>query len=186
MMDETIKDGGPEFVRSVEEISKDRDAIKTLIALRASQNKSQKDIAELMNCTQSKISKLERSVDSELTIGDLRAYLKAVGCAASLFVTKKNENVKAVIEIKSHFSGMRRALNRLLEMAQNDPEIASGIAKFSNDMTYNLFNLMASFVEGLPESARSETPTISIEAVEFELQAPVWEPVKNRLKGVLQ
>ena len=40
---------------------------------------SQLDVAKVLKCTQSRISKLEDSQDTYIRIGDLRAYAKAVG-----------------------------------------------------------------------------------------------------------
>lgn len=51
-----------------------------LIAVRDAKGLSQKDIAETVGCTQSRISKLENAKDVDVRLGDLRAYANAVGC----------------------------------------------------------------------------------------------------------
>jgi transcriptional regulator with XRE-family HTH domain len=56
-----------------------RTIVKELMVLRARRGLSQADVAEKMGCTQSRISKLESSEDSSLTLGDLARYASAVG-----------------------------------------------------------------------------------------------------------
>ena len=57
-----------------------RKLVKHLMAMRAVRELSQKDIANQLDCTQSRISKLEQSLDDEVRLGDFRAYAKAVEC----------------------------------------------------------------------------------------------------------
>lgn len=65
---------------------KSRQMIKHLIALRVSHDLSQKDIADRLGCSQSRISKLENGVDDGLRVGDVRDYLHAMGLDLSWLV----------------------------------------------------------------------------------------------------
>jgi predicted XRE-type DNA-binding protein len=56
-----------------------RQVIKFLICLRAAANKSQKEIAEAMRCSQSRISKMENGQDGDLRLEDFHAYVTALG-----------------------------------------------------------------------------------------------------------
>lgn len=64
--------------RDVEKRISSRQIIKQLLTMRASRDMSQKDIAEKLGCTQSRVSKLENGTDDELRLGDLTGYLKAL------------------------------------------------------------------------------------------------------------
>jgi DNA-binding Xre family transcriptional regulator len=63
--------------------------VRTLLALRAAKNLSQKDIADRMGCTRGRISKLESSIDDDLRLGDLEAYTKALGLNVTLVLDRK-------------------------------------------------------------------------------------------------
>ena len=78
------------FADEVERTIAARRLVKTLLVLRACKGLSQKDIADKLGSTQSRISKLEASTDDALRIGDLRAYADALGLKVKIDLVKKD------------------------------------------------------------------------------------------------
>ncbi len=83
---EMIADNAPseEFRQKFETQVAKRRVIKHLIALRTARGMSQKDVADQVGCSQSRISKLEHGMDDDLRLGDLRAYARALGYSIGL------------------------------------------------------------------------------------------------------
>jgi predicted XRE-type DNA-binding protein len=82
---ELIRDiSDSEFADAFEARLAERRIIKQLMVQRAAKGLSQKDLAERMHCTQSRISKLESSTDGELSIAEVRLYAAAVGLELSV------------------------------------------------------------------------------------------------------
>lgn len=84
-----LENEAPEFVSDLEERLKARQLVKMLVVLRARANLSQLELAKRIGCGQSRISKLENGVDSDVSFGDVWGYLQATGHAATLVVVPK-------------------------------------------------------------------------------------------------
>ena len=80
------------FSDKLEKRIADRKIVKQLVALRSAKSLSQAEIAKAMGCTQSRISKLESGVDSDLRLGDLENYLDALGLASRVLVARKGSS----------------------------------------------------------------------------------------------
>lgn len=117
----------------VEKRIAERRLIKRLMAIRVHKGLSQGDIAKAMDCTQSRISKLEASVDDDLRLGDLEGYIEALGLEIKVVVSKKT-GIRAADAIKYHCQCLGRELDKLLGLAHGDAEIAHAIGKFSNEL----------------------------------------------------
>jgi transcriptional regulator with XRE-family HTH domain len=63
-----------------------RELVRSLIVLRIGQGVTQVEIAGRMGCGQAKISKLERSQDADLGLGDVVAFAKALGKGVKLVI----------------------------------------------------------------------------------------------------
>lgn len=83
----------PSFADDFEKHLAQRRVVKKLMVLRAAQGLSQQDIAGMIGCTQSRISKLESATDSQIRLGDLEAYAAALGLEVKLVLTAKNSEV---------------------------------------------------------------------------------------------
>ncbi len=88
MVHEASGDEG--FAAAYERRLAERRIIKDLMIKRATSGLSQKDVARSFGCTQSKISKLESMTDSELTIGDLAKYSRALGLELRITLAPKD------------------------------------------------------------------------------------------------
>src|SRR5579875_602726 len=68
-----------------------RQLIKILTILRSRANLSQQELAEKLKCTQSKVSKLENSDDTDIRFGDLMDYVEAVDHEMRIFLVPKRQ-----------------------------------------------------------------------------------------------
>jgi predicted XRE-type DNA-binding protein len=93
MVHEASGDDG--FAAAYERRLAERRIIKDLMIKRATSGMSQKDIARSFGCTQSRISKLENMTDSELTIGDLAKYSRALGLELRIALAPKDSTSAA-------------------------------------------------------------------------------------------
>jgi len=138
---------------------------------------SQADLADAMGCGQSRISKLESGLDENLRVGDIEAYLDALGYEARLILAKKDRGLAE--EIKSNWRQLAEHLDQLRKIANGDPAIEKGIGDFSRDVTLNFFALIARFIEKLPDAAKKQAPVFKIMRIVDE-DEPASEPVPIR------
>ena len=87
MVRETSDDGA--FVEAFEQRLHGRRILKDLMIQRATLGLSQKDIADRLGCTQSRISKLESTTDPQLRLSDLVQYADAVGLRVKIVLESK-------------------------------------------------------------------------------------------------
>lgn len=156
-----------------ERISK-RQIIKQFMALRSVGGFSQADIARKMGCSQSRISKLESAIDDDWSLGDIEEYLDALGFEAKLVVTKQGATLAD--RIKSTWVQLCRLLDELRAVANGDPDIERGIGQFSNQIAFNFFGAIASFIAKLPDGARAHAPEMKIEFLESALPGETQPP----------
>jgi transcriptional regulator with XRE-family HTH domain len=76
----------PEFLKELEGRIAGRAVVKALAITRNKVGLTQQQLAEHMGCGQSKLSKMESGVDADLRLGDILAYLRAVGCSLKLSI----------------------------------------------------------------------------------------------------
>jgi len=129
-----------EFGEAVIKEIAERTIIDHLMAFRTRLHLSQKDIADKMKCTQSRISKLESGTDDNLRLGDLASYGKAMGF--NLEITFTPENWTITDEIKYHAISIKSLLDQLAEQAKKDHSIAKETAKFLVEARVNLARIV--------------------------------------------
>ena len=150
----------PELAAALKKRLADRQVIKHLLMLRAASGKSQEDIAKALNCSQSRVSKLENGVDADLGFGDLVRYVNALGCHAQIVIFKKG--TKLVDQVKFHFFQTKEIMERLVRLSKTDPEIAKGVAKFFGEAGFNFLKMICDKAQKLPEDAQEEPPVVMI------------------------
>ena len=124
--------------------------VSCLIEMRANAGLSQADIAEKMHCSQSRISKIEHGSDEEITIGEISAYAKAVGCWFEISFSNSNRNAAGLI--KYHIFRANELLNRIIKLAEDDKEMLAGANQFSMEMLLNFCRLLDEATQKLPDS----------------------------------
>jgi transcriptional regulator with XRE-family HTH domain len=125
-----------------------RRLVKHLFALRNAAGMSQKDIADRIGCSQSRISKLESGNDNDLRLADLAAYLRALGLDLCLVFGQKDSTL--VNKIKYHALAIKRLFAELVKLAQMDERIAEGVAGFHGEAFFNLIEILRDSAKKLP------------------------------------
>ena len=80
---------GENFAKSVEARSKDKSISNALVVMRHKAGLTQSEVAKKMNVSQSKIAKIERFINSDLRVGDIEAYVWAVGGSLNIAIQGK-------------------------------------------------------------------------------------------------
>jgi transcriptional regulator with XRE-family HTH domain len=148
----------PDDLAEFRRVAGDRALLDSLVAIRIKKGLSQKDIAQRMECTQSRISKLENGTDSNTTIGDFKAYAHAIGLDATLMLLRKHSKLADLV--KTHTLMIRHAFDRLLEIAADDESMKEGTKKLAIEVTIENFKTMLNALD------------IQIETGEEKLQLP--------------
>lgn len=137
-----------------------RKLVHFLFALRSSAGLSQKEIAERMGCSQSRISKLENGEDDDLRLGDLRAYVKALGSDVTFLFAKRGLGLAS--QVKYHALKMRDGLSRLVQIAREDDALVKGIAGFHAEAFVNIAKMIQETASKLPVCPENGEPYIKI------------------------
>jgi transcriptional regulator with XRE-family HTH domain len=148
-----------DFIRDFNKHINDRQIIKFLMAMRAASGKSQSDIAQTANCSQSRISKLEKSIDDDLRLGDLHCYANALKFNLELFFIPQTATIAD--KVKYHACFIRQLLKELTSLAITDEKIALGIAGFFGEALFNFIKILQESAKELPLSENNK-PYIQI------------------------
>ena len=135
--------GDPEVKERVEQEIGRNKLVSTLIRIRIDKNVTQKQIADVMQCDPSKISKLEAGNDMNLKWIDVIGYLTALGVNCNIHLEDKN--LSAADKIKHHVFMIHELLEQLAALAKevcDDTEIAQKIHQFYGEV---LLNFLARF-----------------------------------------
>jgi transcriptional regulator with XRE-family HTH domain len=145
-----------------------RNIINHLMAMRATQGLSQKDIAERMGCSQSRVSKLENGKDDDLRIGDFHCYAEALGFQLLVLLGKKGQPPIAE-RIRYHTSALQDLFVELEGLVRDDASMQRGMWKLVLDSLRSLALGLAGMVKGLTRKlphARQDKPA----PIRIELQ----------------
>ena len=163
-IEEIAKGAGasPEFVDSIKQEAAERALTNHLLALRGAKGISQEQIAKHFGCSQSKISKLENGLDTDLSMGDLLQYCDAIGLELSVGLSPKGNT--SIDRVRQHAFFIKDELSRLVSLAEGDETMASGLANTLGEVLFNLVKLVAVEADKLPNHPQSDEPRIKIEA----------------------
>jgi len=142
----TTQDG--ELRTAFEERIAHRSLVKQLLVLRAARGLSQENIAASLQCTQSRVSKIEGLDDDDMRIGDIRKYADAVGCEFVAGFTPRD--MKPVDKVKCHVFAIKKHMDDLAELAKADEKVAEGVAGFFSELFFNFARLFGDSVKRLP------------------------------------
>lgn len=173
---EMVRDLSPDaqFADSVEKRIAERNIINHLMARRSLLEMSQKDIADHMRCTQSRISKLENGKDDDLSIGDFHGYTDALGFEMVIMLAPKNRTVAD--DLRHHAGAMQKLIGRLCELAGNDQEIIKGALGLIAQTAAGFTSAIDSFLKKLPSQ-----PTLAPSPIHIEVQESGPPNAGNRL-----
>lgn len=154
----------PEFVTELEEQIDKRRLVRGLATLRNCKNVSQADIADVLGCGQSRISKLENGYDSDVRMSDIEAYAKVLGCDVQVVFGSRELSI--VDEVKIHAFRIKDCFGRLAELAKSDEDVARGVAEFHIEALFNLAEIVKRSSRRLPKRKR---PGLRLTVPENEL-----------------
>ena len=141
-----------ELVAEVAESIERRKTARRLSTLRVLKGISQAEVASELNCSQSRVSKLECSEDDKWSVEDMRSYAKAVGFNIHLGIIPVD--MKPTDEVKALTFAIRNRMESLAELAQRDEEIAGGVSNFFYELFLNFGRIFTTVSDSIP--ARSD------------------------------
>lgn len=133
-----------------------------LAELRQKAGITQAQMAEALGVSQSAISKLEGAKDETITLKEIREYSRVTQERIGLMFGKPLSPTEAV---QAHANALKFWLDNLAEMANQNPELQSGIKALLGDTFYSLFNIIALCNEKLPITADDCIEEIRMEVV---------------------
>jgi transcriptional regulator with XRE-family HTH domain len=135
-------------VRSaVSKLDKETMIVHNLIQMRHAAGLTQQELADKLGKTQSAISKLESSSDTEITLDELRAYCQATNEQIMLCIGKPMNHVESV---KWHAYGIKDHLSALAKMAQSDGDMEQAIQAFFGEAFFNILTILSKCQDEMP------------------------------------
>jgi transcriptional regulator with XRE-family HTH domain len=155
-------DDDPALAEEVEAELSARQVVRALFAMRSARGVSQADIASQLKCSQSRVSKIENGVDAELSLGELEAYSRALGC--DLVLTFQKRHSTAVDRVRQHAFAIKRELDELAKLAGDDSALRQGVASFFGEAFFNIVRMISESATSIP-TAKDDSPhaCISVE-----------------------
>jgi|GEM_PF-3920881 len=155
MLRNTLPENGDALAKEIENTVKGYSLGETLIRTRLKAGLTQKQIADKLHCSQSRISKIECAHNDDIHMSDFGKYIGVCGYELSLMVNQRTKCASSAV--KHHAIAMGRALDKLAELATKDEEIAEAIRSFHSELLFNLGRIVERWTdkiypEGLPES----------------------------------
>jgi len=157
------------FTDGLEKTIRERVLLDHLMAKRAAADLSQKDIADQMNCSQGRISKLENGKDSQMTIGEFQQYANILGLEVAFGTRRKDINIAQ--QVKLHVFAIRKLLHQIADISHGDENMSNGLKVFLSEV---LFNTVHSVVDvnrrfkDLVKESPIEKPSILVFDAESE------------------
>ena len=136
------------LVETVEERISSRQIVSTLASMRIANDISQENMAEILDCSQSRISKLENGIDDDLKFRDIRLYANA--CGRIVYMGYPEEDKSLVDCVKYHAFRISDCLQKICEISTGDPEMERGAVHAHIDTLANTARLIAESVVTLP------------------------------------
>lgn len=112
--------------------------VSSLLEMRVSKGITQEQLAELMKCDQSKVSRMEAGHDKYLKWGDIEGYLGAI--KVNMHILFDDPSVPAAMRIKQHVFRIHEDLETLAKLAKQvggQDEIAGKIHQFYGEVLIN-------------------------------------------------
>jgi transcriptional regulator with XRE-family HTH domain len=120
---------------------KGKSLAKFLFYLRCRHSLSQKELANKIGCSQSRVSKIEHSLDKDLAIQDLLDYGKVLNL--QLEIGYRHPSVKIIDLIKYHAFKIRSYLDQLNGLVKDDEVLLKGIKSTYFEIFFNMNKIIA-------------------------------------------
>ncbi|MBE7444682.1 MAG: helix-turn-helix transcriptional regulator [Planctomycetia bacterium] len=149
-----------DFNKSLEKEIKGRQISKTLFSMRCKRGLTQSQLAEKAHFSQGKISKIEKSFDTDLTMKDLAAYCSALNMRVEIGFS--DMRITLADRVKYHYFMLKTLLDEMRGLAKGDKTMEAGVEKFTREAFVNItFGLLACLQKAKPEEEKGETIHVS-------------------------
>ena len=125
---------------------------RTLFVLRCQKGVTQAALAARLNWSQSRVSKLEHCALDKMKVGDLAAYIDALGLQTWICFHKKQ--MSAVEWVRFHALEVKKHLELLASLAHKDEGIYEGVKNFFGEALVNLLRIVETSAKRLPRQRR--------------------------------
>ena len=144
------------FQKEFEKEVADKSLSKTLFTMRCQKGITQTRMAELLGCTQGRLSKLENASVNSIKVSDLLAYSKVLELDMTV---QFHESMSVVESVKYHAFEIKKHLDKLAELASRDDDIFDGVVNFYGEYLDNMLKLFEDSAKKLPNCSRQKTPS---------------------------
>lgn len=134
---------------------------KTLFTMRCSKGVTQAEMAEKMDCTQSRVSKLEHSGLDAIKVSDLVSYADALNLKMSIAF---HEDMTSVESVKFHAFEIKKHLDHLADLAHRDDDIFEGVKDFYNEYLLNILRLFKQSENKLTKKKTQKRDVLEVSA----------------------
>lgn len=138
----------PSVQKRVEGRLKSMEIVKNLIQMRAEAGLSQAELAKRMGCTQSRISKIEHSLDDELSIGDLNRYICATGHWSVLTIANTEQTLAGMA--RHHILLADSLLKKIVELTGRLQKAQQKTDSISLEIVSSLLQTLEQVTEKIP------------------------------------
>jgi transcriptional regulator with XRE-family HTH domain len=130
----------PEFSAELQNQISRRRLVAQLADLRNLKGISQADVAEQLQCTQSKVSKLENGYDDDVNLRALVAYAKLFDSDLTILFSSKEDSLAS--QIQYHAFCIKTCFEKMNELVRQDAQIGKGVAAFHIEALLNLVKIV--------------------------------------------
>jgi transcriptional regulator with XRE-family HTH domain len=128
----------PEFAARFKEQQEEFSISRHLFLMRNKAGLTQAQLALKIGCQQNRISRLEKTPNAKIRLGDLQDYVTAMGVGIGIHMGQKRS---AVDTIKCAAFEIKRQLDKLAGLAQGDEKISAEVRSFSEEYLFNTLRL---------------------------------------------
>ena len=148
-----------DFSEAFEQTVSEKALAKTLFAMRCAEGFTQSEMASRLDCSQSRVSKLENANTDGIRVSDLIAYAQALNLNMSIGFHK---GMTAAECVKFHAIQIKKHLDHLAELAHRDDAIFEGVKNFYEEYLLNILRLFRQSAEKLPKEVQRKSPILEI------------------------
>src|SRR5260370_19573157 len=149
-----------EIIDAVQEVE-NQVAVNVLVSMRVAKGLTQKELADMLGCTQSRISKLEQGRNEDLRIKDFLDYTRAT--EEAVWVTIGTPTISETVKL--HIRAIRRLLEELVKLPGEDRAIRDGISRFLDEILIETGKLVQSTKLALSSKQQPEKAELEIIAL---------------------
>lgn len=176
--------GNPSMADAVRAESTKSELCETLARIRIQNGLTQRALAKRMGVSASKVCRIESGSDDDLSLGDLRQYIMALGCGITLAINQRTRS--AAERIKEHIVSVHHLLDELAELAKTvgaGDQIARGIQKFYGEVLFNFLLKFGESAEKLPRFSLESQGSCFATVSSTSMKRPTLESVPNQSIG---